>query len=366
MEMKEYSSQNNIIDHEIDGDETTHRLLSMDVFTPNHRITDDKDMVLDNKPRKSKKNALIGLLLMFISGILYSFLATLVRWGSNLGYNAAEILIYRASVQVIVALILYTINCIKKNKTDKHIYSIPKKSILSTIGRGLFGAGSTFTYFQATTMIPIGDVVTLKGLTAVFTSFTGCLILKDHITLKHGFALFLSVISAILITQPPMIFKINNNFISDELPGFLIAISSSLFQCGVYICIKLAVGVPAVLLMFSQGLFSVILGLMVIIIDPKNYVFKGFNNCEWQQYICIISICFIGFISQWTLTRGGQLLIAGLASLMRATDIAWAFLWGALFFGQIPNFLTVIGGIIMFISIFIVSFDISSNSKSNS
>ena len=115
-------------------------------------------------------------------------------------------------------------------------------------------------------------------------------------------------------------------------------------------------GVPASLLMFSQGLFSVILGLGVSLCDPNNYKFHGFTG-KWEEYVCIIGVCCIGFVSQWTLTRGGQLLIAGLASLMRATDIAWAFLWGALFFSEIPNYLTVIGGVTMFASIFMVSLE---------
>eukprot|EP01084_Bolivina_argentea_P187124 322404_1 len=42
---------------------------------------------------------------------------------------------------------------------------------------------------------------------------------------------------------------------------------------------------------------------------------------------------------------------------MRATDIAWSFLWGILFFDQYPNYLTMIGGCTMFLSVLLVSIE---------
>eukprot|EP01083_Nonionella_stella_P204819 746371_1 len=53
--------------------------------------------------KKSRQQVMFGLTLMLMSGVLYSGLATLVRWASDLGYSAAEILVYRASVQMVVA-----------------------------------------------------------------------------------------------------------------------------------------------------------------------------------------------------------------------------------------------------------------------
>ena len=321
--------------------------------------------------RKSKQKVIFGLILMLMSGVLYSLLATLVHWAFTLGYSAAEILVYRASVQMIVASTSYIVSWRKMKKkgiTTQNINKGIKESVLkpkqiaAVIGRGIFGAGSTFTYFEGTTLIDVGDCVTLKALAAVFTSFAGYFILKEPITMKHGIALFFAMIACILITQPPMIFNAiedeggNNNF-QASLPGYLVSTASSGFQAGVYICIKLAGNVPAVVLIFSQGTFSCILGTLVLIFWEKSIHFFD-ENSIWQDYICIICICCIGYISQYTLTRGGQLLIAGLASLMRATDIAWSFVWGILFFKQYPNYLTIIGAITMFSSVFMVSLKI--------
>lgn len=285
-----------------------------------------------------------------------------------MGYTAAEMLFYRAFVQTMVgslSLMRYyspprKLNSNAIERVVENPYpKLQTKQILAIIGRGIFGAFSTLTYFQATTMTPVGNVVTLKGLAAVFTSFAGFLILGDPLTKKHGLALFMAVIAAVLITQPPMIFAIgkvkNDDFLTDELPGYLVAMSSALFQCGVYICIKLAVGAPAALLMVSQGMWSMNISALTTVCLGQR--FHGFSGDDWKEYVCILGICSVGYVSQWTLTRGGQLLIAGLASLMRATDIAWSFLWSVVFFNEVPNYLTCIGGVTMFGAVFMVSLE---------
>eukprot|EP01084_Bolivina_argentea_P077650 140889_1 len=321
--------------------------------------------------RKTKQTVILGLSLMLTSGVLYSLLATFVRWGSTLGYSAAEILVYRASIQMIVAAISY---CISHRKLKKSFNNIPtqhvkdqvkkmlgRKQILAIIGRGIFGSGSTFTYFEGTTLIDVGDCVTLKALAAVFTSFAGYIILKEKISIKHMASLLFAMCACVLITQPPMIFTgvysagNKDNDFKENLPGYIISVCSSMFQAGVYICIKLAGNVPVVILIFSQGIFSCLLGVLVVIFWENSFHF--FIGNVWQEYVCIFCVCSIGYGAQYTLTRGGQLLISGLASLMRATDIAWSFVWGIIFFTQYPNVLTIIGAIIMFLSVSFVSWE---------
>ena len=118
--------------------------------------------------------------------------------------------------------------------------------------------------------------------------------------------------------------------------------------------------VPAIALIASQGFFSCLLGLTILGVtfygDKSFKAYHGFGT-DYLDYICIASICGIGYVAQWSLTRGGQLLIAGLASLMRSTDIAWSFLLGLICFHQKPNVYTIIGAVVMFFSILMVSLE---------
>ena len=65
---------------------------------------------------------------------LLSGLAALVTWGSELGYSSAELLIYRAFVQTLVAFVSHFFQS-QKTKTNKP----SKEQIAAIIGRGLFG-----------------------------------------------------------------------------------------------------------------------------------------------------------------------------------------------------------------------------------
>ena len=135
----------------------------------------------------------------------------------------------------------------------------------------------------------------------------------------------------------------------------IVAISSACFKCGVYICIKLAGDIPAAILIMSQGISSFCFSGLILALWFQEFHF--FSGNLWQEYVCVFGVCSIGYFAQYTLTRGGQILIAGLASLMRATDIAWSFLWGWLFFQQMPNYLTFIGATLMFMSVLLITLE---------
>ena len=211
---------------------------------------------------RSKRNVILGLSLMLTSGVLYSLLATLVRWGNKLGYSPAEILMYRASVQMIVAALSYyaqhrrmqkSVNVPAKFVRNQMAKMLGWRQILAVLGRGIFGAGSTFTYFEGSTLIDVGDCVTLEALAAVFTSMAGFCLLGDPITIKHGLSLVLAMVACVLITQPPIVFDLidggkGQGSFESNLPGYIVSTASSLFQSGVYICIKVYVA--------SKTLFS--------------------------------------------------------------------------------------------------------------
>eukprot|EP01084_Bolivina_argentea_P021475 39900_1 len=170
---------------------TQSKLVSLLQTTQQSLIRGKND---DEIEKKSKEKVILGIVLMLLSGVLYSGLASLVKWGSDLGYNAAEILVYRASVQMCVAGTSYYLQARKLKKKNNLSISprklnmkklFTKKQIAAIIGRGLFGAASTMTYFEGTTLVPVGDCVTLKALAAVITSFAGYFILNDPLTRKH-------------------------------------------------------------------------------------------------------------------------------------------------------------------------------------
>jgi len=152
-----------------------------------------------------------------------------------------------------------------------------------------------------------------------------------------------------------MLFMKDDNDFADTWQGHTMSIASALFQCCVYICIKLAYDTPASILILTQGICSCCLSGLALFVWFRSFHF--FAGGIWQEYVCVAGVCLVGYLAQYSLTRGCQILISGLASLLRTTDIGWAFVWGVLFFHQTPNYITIIGAILMFLSVVIITID---------
>eukprot|EP01084_Bolivina_argentea_P284962 488529_1 len=349
------------------------------------------------RPRWSKNNieedtpnsTVVGVIVMLISGSLYAILAALVKWSSNLGYNAANVLFYRAAFQTVLALltsmISFNISCIQQCKCSinvscnlkamiQNIQNMSKsdnkythKEITGTklwiaiLCRGMFGAAATFTYFESADLIPIGSATTLISLSCISASFFGWIFVNDEITKFHCSALFLGVIGAILISQPEFIFKSNKHNSNENTNdiGYVIALISALMGGFVYLTIKMAKKAPLFLLITSQGLCCIILSLILIygnVMDDNGFKGIDFNNTN--EMICIISLGFVGFIAQWTLTKGAQKLIAGVSSLLRSsTNMTVSFILEMFVFGTYPDFLTIVGAIVALFAVILVSME---------
>eukprot|EP01084_Bolivina_argentea_P222859 377179_1 len=343
------------INNSISDINTTYKSV---VISNNKHKTNEYDLRNNTVTSVESKNAAIGLTLMIISGLFYSLLAVFVQCLSDLNFKSEEIVIYRAVQQIFICVTtsLFTRNSKSANSKKFGLYGVnDRKLFFAVVGRGIFGAFGVYGYFESIHLIPIGDTLSLKGLCPIFTSFVAFLIFKDKITLTHGIALLLGISATILITQPPFIFGSNSGHsFQDNTFGYMFAVESAIAQTITYICIKYAKTVSPTVLVLSQGICSCILALILL------YTFK---NAEWNpittwiEIVYILGLGSVGYIAQLTLTKGGQLLISGFASLLRTTDIVWSFIWQIIFWRLIPNVLTISGAVMMLCGISLISFE---------
>ena len=326
--------------------------------------------------KDNAKSTIQGICIMLISGMLYSVLAALVKWGHMLGYSSAMTLFYRAAFQIIFAILTEIVSASfytnTTRRTQKMTYANPVNSnpkiqlihkneqMNSTklwiviLLRGVFGAAATFTYFESADLIPIGSAVTLISLSCITASFFGWFFLSDTITKYHIIALLLGLIGAILISQPSFIpiFGNSNDSNVHEF-GYVVALISAIFGGLVYVTIRMAKKAPLFVLILSQGLSCVILSLVLIF-------FLKLDTFKWiytkDEALCISLLGIVGFMAQWTLTMGAQRLIAGVSSLLRSsTNMICSFVLEIVIFNTYPNALTVVGALIGLSAVVLVS-----------
>eukprot|EP01084_Bolivina_argentea_P248632 415942_1 len=312
------------------------------------------------KQKQERKITIFGVCIMLFGAICYSGLVSIVKWASNLGYASMQILLFKASTQIAIAIPFSLIKCNRKFSIEcglsdlkENIRKIDNKLWIFILLRGLFGALTTVFYFEAIVKLPVGDAIVLYSMYPVPTAFVSFCALNEGLSYKYIFSLVLCVIGTFLIIQPDFIFgsDIGQNEYNIMI-GYVSAILSAVLMSGVFIFIRLAKAAPPTILIIAQGISCIIEALIIGLIFQH---FNGLNTVN--DFICLCSIGIVGYCAQWSLTKASQILPAALSSLLRSTDIIWTYLAQILIFHELPSYLTYIGAFIILFAILFVTME---------
>jgi drug/metabolite transporter (DMT)-like permease len=147
-----------------------------------------------------------GPSLALYSAIISSLLAIIAKKANSI--NPFEQVFCRYLVQLIVMI---SIACIQHvNIRDS------KGQAKLLIARGFIGAfGLIFSHFAIYLLNP-SDANAISQTNVIVTVLLSRLILNERLTLAHLFALVLTIIGVVFITQPSFVFKDKNNFLYGE------------------------------------------------------------------------------------------------------------------------------------------------------
>lgn len=339
-----------------------------------------------------------GSMLMMISAFCFSIVALTFKWGSILGFSSSQMVLCRCVVQTILVSIYsfisiqyihdvnvsihedpssaslinksLTCTCQYSNfKQDASLLSIKSWKLIITTG--IFQAIGLLAMAHAITILTIGDTVTIVSLYPIFTAFVAKCVLNEHLTLIHIICLLLSVIGIIFIAQPSCLFGDHDSkSVSNPNPNSNSDSSSTLFTAIGYIeCLSNAFLVSCVIIMvrksgntikpifyvFSHGICTFFAALLMCGIW-QYFSLNGLflNDIKWESWVCILLVGISGFVGQWTFNKSAQLISAGLSSLIRSSDIIWAYLWQICFWHQIPNGYTISGALLICTAIVVI------------
>jgi len=279
-----------------------------------------------------------GLLVMFVSAILLSVQGLFLQLANNdgLGFEIGELILARCFAQLIVSSIYIYL-------TGSSWIGEPGIRI-PVILRGLFGGICTGLWFYATIVLPLGDAIALISLHPVLTCFLSYCILQEQLSVVHFASLALCIVGAFLICQPDFMFHDNLDDRETHL-GYVAAFSAALCYTVIFICMRSAKSADPFTLMFSLAVFGSLLGAWLTLHEEHN--FSG-------NYFYLGAAILTGLLSQWTLNFAGRVARAGLGSIVRCSDIVWAYGFEILIFHEEVNLYTIIGFLSVLLSVFFV------------
>lgn len=297
-----------------------------------------------------------GLFLQLASVCLFSIMGVFLKLASKYDIPSSELVFMRAIFQgifVVCSMCYFQAEGGAQGPVGKKLIFLPFGGSRYCIGvvlvRGIVGATGFCLAYYTMSVLEIGDAVATLSLYPIPTIILARFLLLERIGLLQTSSVILSVSGALLITQPSIIF--GGNARSSNRLGYITGVLGSCTASGVVTLIRKAglIGAHTLQLLFSWVLFG--------------SVFSAFG-AFWQEWkvppdftcwLYILCMAIFGSLAHFLLNYAGRLIPAGASSVIRSTNIIWAYIWEVAIFHVHPNITTWCGVALIGSSLFMVA-----------
>ncbi|WP_078412652.1 DMT family transporter [Priestia abyssalis] len=259
-----------------------------------------------------------GVILAILSSLIFSIMNALVK-AVSLSIPSAEVVFFRS---IIGTVIIYFM--MRQSKVAFSTKGVPMLAV-----RGVLGALYLLAYFYTISKIPLADASILAHLSPFFAIILSTLFLKERMSQKVLFLLPLVILGAILLVKP-------FNYSTYSIYAF-IGILSALFAAGAATSIRyLSKKHHSYEIVFY---FLATAALVSIPLMWNNFVIP--TPLELFFLVCIGVVSLLG---QIFLTKAFTHENVIVVEITRYIGIVFNAMWGFLFWLEVPDMLTILGG----------------------
>jgi drug/metabolite transporter (DMT)-like permease len=193
--------------------------------------------------------------------------------------------------------------------------------------RGVFGFGGLSLLYFSLAHLPLADATVIQYTNPVFTAVLAAILLRERIGPTEAVALLVSLAGVVLIARPSFLFAAEVHRLDPRVVA--LALTGAFCSACAYVSIRRLTDEHPLVIVFYLPLVTVI--GTIPLVGPV---------AVWPTPLLWVVLAGVGIttqIAQVYLTRGLQLEPAGRATAVGYLQIVLAGLWGALFFGEIPD-----------------------------
>jgi len=286
---------------------------------------------LINKPGRSQEAR--GVITLCISSVFFSLFSLTGKAISN-DISTSQMVLVRSAI-ILPLLIIWAL------KRGQPIIG-KKKGLL--LLRGILGTCGLFTYFYALKRLPLGDTVLIFQAHPIVVAFLAPFILKESTRMIQWILIIVSFIGVALVVGPTG---------AGSWEGRISALLCCVIAGTVYITLRylrrtegtltIAIAFPAVSLVFLLPAF-----------------FMRIPGFEWTapspwDWFLLIAMSFAALGGQVLLTLGIGKVRAARGTAISNLQIAFALIFGVIFFSEIPSWITLCGGAVIVAAQFLLA-----------
>ncbi|NNF57947.1 MAG: DMT family transporter [Rhodothermaceae bacterium] len=212
--------------------------------------------------------------------------------------------------------------------------------------RGAIGVAALSLFYFALSRMPLGDATAIFYMTPIWTALIAVVVLKER-TARLVFAgMAVSLVGVALIGKPTFLF----GGAAGALAPLAVAavFTASVLSGSVYVLVrKLRVtDAPLVIIFWLSA---------VGIVGAAPFALGGWVLPTPVEWLYLLGVGVTTLIAQIFLTKGLHLEQAGRAMSIGYLQVVFAFVWGALVFGTLPDWWSLMGAVAIVGSVLLIA-----------
>ena len=277
----------------------------------------------------------LAIILISLSTLFEIMMFTVLRIvQSDINVYTTSFFRFFFSLIILIPYVFYTkFSFTKTNNIKKHLV------------RSSLNLPAMYLTFGALTMIPLEKINAIHFLNPLFVSIFAVIFFKEKIYIYRVVSLVLGFVGIIVVIRPGVI--------PLEIGSFMVLGSTVLWALCIIITKDITKEESAINILIFQCIF---MSLFTFIIAYFNWELPSSD-----QLMLIFLSALFGNVFHLMINHSFKIADLTLTAPFRYSVLIWGSLFGFLFFNEIPDFFTWIGGTIIFLSILILTFYESKN-----
>lgn len=263
----------------------------------------------------------VGVLLAFLAYASFSVADALIKQ-TGPALSVFEIAFFTTSFSIIPAMLT------KRGERWRDLYKLQHPWLVHL--RCATSITSTACVMFAFTHIAFADVYAIGFTTPLFVTLLSVLVLREHVALHRWVLLLISFLGVLLVIRPGMRALETGHYVM-MIAAFLGAVTTTVLR-------HVASRERKVSLVGLQVLYSgIVNGILML---------PYFVMPTIEQLLALLGIGLLGGMGGLLLIQASKQTPANLIAPVQYSQLIWAILFGALFFGEYPDIIAI-GGMLV-------------------
>lgn len=273
----------------------------------------------------------IGLRYMAIGAFFFSLMSVCVKLASR-HLPSSHTVLARGAVTLVLSLGVLLAK--RQRRSLRAIFGNDKPRLIL---RGVAGFVALNCFYYAIKNMPLADATVIQYSSPVFTALFAAVFLRERMRPVEGALMAVSFVGVILVAQPSFLFA---HASSTPPSTFAIAIAGAVISAVAYTTIRRLrkTDEPGVIVLYLP-LVAVPLSIAPVARDATLP-----TPVEW---LLLLGIGVTTQIAQVFMTKAIVSEPAGRATAVSYLQVAFAYAWGLVVFGEVPNTLGVVGALVV-------------------